>query len=567
MIHVLATNIISPLGLTTQENYQAVKAGKTALSLHQAWKGIPHAFTASLFSKEQEKKFILPGFTRYESLVISSIKEALSHTTINLDSERTVLIISTTKANIENLSTSADTANDYTDPATSALKIARYVGFMTQPIVVCNACISGVAAQVLADRLLNNDCYDTAVVCGADVQNPFVVSGFMSFKSLSPYACRPFDIERLGLNLGEAAATIVFSKKTATTNHVSWKLVAGSLNNDAYHLSAPSPVGKGAYTLLNSIQDYVQPDTLALLSVHGTATMFNDQMESKAIETAGLSEVPISAIKGYYGHTLGAAGVVETIISMESVADGVVLPVKGYIEIGVSGKVTISSEAMPTTKSNFVKMISGFGGCNGVVLYAKGTDFTLPIYQPQQLKTVREVSITPQGYAIDGMEQMVQSSGKQLLTEIYKTHVADYPKFHKMDMLCKLAFLAAELVCKDTKTNRTDCERAVVLFNHSSSVVADKKHLSTIQNEQEFYPSPSVFLYTLPNITTGEIAIRHGIKGETSLYILNENNESVANSIIASTFAASPVKEMITGWVDCSDENHFEAHIKLLTIE
>jgi 3-oxoacyl-[acyl-carrier-protein] synthase-1 len=76
-----------------------------------------------------------------------------------------------------------------------------------------------------------------------------------------------------------------------------------------------------------------------------------------------------------------------------------------------------------------------------------------------------------------------------------------------------------------------------------------------------------VFLYTLPNITTGEIAIRHGIKGETSLYILPENDASLMHTIVESTFALSPVKEMITGWVDCSDANQFEANIKLLTIE
>lgn len=565
MIEVLATNIISPLGFTTQENYQAVKAGKSALLCHEAWKGIPHAFTASLFSKEQEDRFLLPGFTRYESLVIASIKEALLHKDINVNSSRTALVISTTKANVENLSMDSDAENGYSSPAASALKIARHLGFTTQPIVVCNACISGVAAQVLADRLITHGSYDTVVVCGADVQNPFVVSGFMSFKSLSPYACRPFDIERLGLNLGETAATMVFGKDQAP--HAAWKMVAGALNNDAYHVSAPSPVGEGAYALLQGIQAYATPASLALLSVHGTATMFNDQMESKAIERAGLSAVPVSAVKGYYGHTLGAAGVVETIVSMESVSDGAVLPVKGFTEIGVSGKVTISSEAVPTTKSNFVKMISGFGGCNGVVLYAQKEDFTAPMYSTKRIQTVREVTITPQGYTINGVAQAVQTNGKSLLTEIYKTHVGDYPKFHKMDVLCKVAFLAAELVCKDRPSTCDANQRAVVLFNHSSSVVADKKHLATIQKADEFYPSPSVFLYTLPNITTGEIAIRHGIKGETSLYILPENDASLMHTIVESTFALSPVKEMITGWVDCSDANQFEANIKLLTIE
>ena len=111
-----------------------------------------------------------------------------------------------------------------------------------------------------------------------------------------------------------------------------------------------------------------------------------------------------------------------------------------------------------------------------------------------------------------------------------------------------------------------DEECAVVLFNGSSSIVADRKHITTFSKDGEFYPSPSVFLYTLPNIVTGEIAIKHGYKGETSLYILNEYNEHTITSVIKATFAQSPVKTMITGWFDCSSEDSFEAEIKLITI-
>ena len=111
-----------------------------------------------------------------------------------------------------------------------------------------------------------------------------------------------------------------------------------------------------------------------------------------------------------------------------------------------------------------------------------------------------------------------------------------------------------------------DEKRAVILFNSSSSIVADRKHIATFENENDFYPSPSVFLYTLPNIVTGEIAIKRGYKGETSLYILNEYNEKIINSVVESTFAHSSVRTMITGWVDCNSDSDFEAYIKLVTI-
>ena len=568
MIKVLSTNITSPLGFTTKENYQSVKDGRSCLCVHNGWRGVPHPFTASLFSIEQDEHLDIEGFTRYESITIHSIKEALSQIDIDIDSERVGLILSTTKANVEELSSSAETDGNYLKPGTSALKVAEYIGFKTEPIVVCNACISGVTAQILADRLINEGKYDTVVVCGADCQSTFVVAGFMSFKSLSPYECRPFDIERLGLNLGDAAATIIFGKLSGEdySDTDTWKLINGTLNNDSYHVSAPSPVGDGTYNAAEVVLSSINPDDLATISVHGTATMFNDQMESKAIERAGLSTVPVSALKGYYGHTLGAAGVLETIITMESIDDGIILPVRGFSEIGVSGKIDISSDIRPTDKKSFLKLISGFGGCNGAVVFSKDKTDLDGGYLPKDIKEVKSVKITPSSLEIDGEKIQVESTGKNLLTEIYKTYIGDYPKFHKMDLFSKLAFLAADIVSQTESECGKDEGRAVILFNSSSSIVADRKHIATFCKEGEFYPSPSVFLYTLPNIVTGEIAIKHGYKGETSLYIIDSYNEEIIKTVVDATFAQSSVKTMITGWVDCSSDDEFEANIKLLTI-
>jgi 3-oxoacyl-[acyl-carrier-protein] synthase-1 len=294
--------------------------------------------------------------------------------------------------------------------------------------------------------------------------------------------------------------------------------------------------------------------------------MFNDQMESKAIERANLSSTPVSALKGYYGHTLGAAGVLETIITMESIDDGIILPVRGYSEIGVSGKINISSEARTTDKNSFIKLISGFGGCNGAVLYTRNAEPEPVNVQKGSPYASHSVRITSDSLTVDGKPWPVSSTGRALLTEIYKEHIGDYPKFHKMDVFSKLAFLAADIVSQCDSENMNDEGRAVILFNSSSSIVADRKHIATFCKEGEFYPSPSVFLYTLPNIVTGEIAIKHGYKGETSLYIIDSYNEDIINTVVESTFAQSSVKTMITGWVDCSSEDIFEAYIKLLTI-
>lgn len=561
MIKVLATNIISPLGETTEQNYQAVKSGSSALSVYDGWRNIPQVFTASLLSDEQSKRLLIDGYTHFESIVIRSVAAALNDSDIDVVSARTILILSTTKANVDELAAEEVFDGNYHSPGRSARRIADYFGFTTEPVVVCNACISGVTAQLLAMRLIDSGEYDNAVVCGGDCQSPFVVAGFMSFKSLSPFECRPFDIERLGLNLGDGAATIIYGKSSG--NDESWKLVSGSLNNDAYHVSAPSPQGDGAFRAAVRTLEGYDTESLATVSVHGTATMFNDQMESKAIEKAGLSDVPVSALKGYYGHTLGAAGLIESIITMRAIDDGCVLPVRGYSEIGVSGRINISNEQRATDRKSFVKLISGFGGCNGALLFTKEAAAPDTSHIAKDIRTLHSVKITSSSLMIDGEQADLKYEGKEMLSEIYREYSGDYPKFHKMDIFSRVAFLASELLIR--KDDNADSERAIVLFNRSSSIVSDRKHIASYSKEGEFFPSPSVFLYTLPNIVTGEIAIKNGYKGETSLYILDEYNKELMDRIVKCTFSGSGTKTMITGWVDCSSENEFEADLRLLT--
>ena len=295
MVYCLSKNIISPLGETTAENYSALKNGKSALRRYtQRWE-IPESFTASLFSEQQCDSLCVPGLSRFESIALSSAKKALAETQINVASDRVIFILSTTKANIELLG-SEQTTDDDIDPGVVAKRISTRLGIVTNPIVVCNACISGVSALILASRLLEAGAYDYAIVCGADVQCKFTISGFMSLKALSPNECQPFDIERMGLNLGEAAATMVLSSKKESSNY--WAICNGAIRNDCFHVSSPSKNGEGATKALQSVLDGVDVNDLALINAHGTATMFNDQMESVAIERSGLNEVPVNGLKG-----------------------------------------------------------------------------------------------------------------------------------------------------------------------------------------------------------------------------------------------------------------------------
>jgi 3-oxoacyl-[acyl-carrier-protein] synthase-1 len=103
----------------------------------------------------------------------------------------------------------------------------------------------------------------------------------------------------------------------------------------------------------------------------------------------------------------------------------------------------------------------------------------------------------------------------------------------------------------------------VVLFNHSSSVCVDREYERTITIGDDYFPSPSLFVYTLPNMVCGETAIRHGYHAETSFYILSSKDETLMNEVIQSTFIDKTIQSMVAGWVDYQDEHTFEADIKL----
>lgn len=185
------------------------------------------------------------------------------------------------------------------------------------------------------------------------------------------------------------------------------------------------------------------------------------------------------------------------------------------------------------------------------------------------MKTLHTISITPQEVLLDGLPLNYHAQGAQLLTAIYRKDVANYPKFFKMDALCKLGFVASELLLKDEPHRFEPREdRAVVLLNRSSSLCDDRNYQSTIANRSdEYFPSPAVFVYTLPNIVTGEIAIRNKYYGETSFYVLERYNETLIEQIIEDTFCDKTTTSVLGGWLDCEDKEHFEAQLFLAEAE
>ena len=176
------------------------------------------------------------------------------------------------------------------------------------------------------------------------------------------------------------------------------------------------------------------------------------------------------------------------------------------------------------------------------------------------------VVITPETVKLNGISINHAEQGNALLTELYRAYIGDYPKFFKMDTLSKLGFVASEMLLKDEGKERfvSREDRAVVLFNKTASLQADTNYQLTIQDLENFFPSPAAFVYTLPNIVTGEIAIRNKYYGETSFIVVESCDAHIMARQLMNAFQDPMTQSILGGWLDCTDENHFEARLFLV---
>lgn len=184
--------------------------------------------------------------------------------------------------------------------------------------------------------------------------------------------------------------------------------------------------------------------------------------------------------------------------------------------------------------------------------------------------TILSVRITPEGAWINDQRVPVEIGPKGLLASIYKSREMNYPKFYKMDPLAKLGFIASELLL-DEEAKRFGTERfveredrAIVLVNHSASLAADQAYETTIQPGPNYFPSPADFVYTLPNIVTGEIAIRNQYFGETLFLCIDEKDQLQIDSLVSSVFADPMTRSALGGWLECTSADNFVAELFLI---
>ncbi len=374
-VFICSDNILSPLGFTSAENFDQLTKMVSGIKKHAFPQMSEQDFYASLFDGSEKFMDDHKGdrYSKFEQLLIASVSDAMNTSGIASGDKETIFILSTTKGNISLLE------NENAGPMDkqrmtlhhSAKMIAGHFGFTNKPLVISNACISGLLAIITGMRMVRSGEYKHAVIAGADIISKFVLSGFQSFQAVSPEPCKPFDEARNGINLGEGAATIILSSDKNLSNGI--RVVAGSVSNDANHISGPSRTGEELFQAIsNALNEAgIRSSEIDFISAHGTATIYNDEMEAKAITLANMQTIPVNSLKGYFGHTLGAAGLIESIVSIHSLKENRVIPTLGFKNHGVTKPINICNSILEIPLKYCIKTASGFGGCNAAVIFSK----------------------------------------------------------------------------------------------------------------------------------------------------------------------------------------------------
>lgn len=361
-----AAQVVSPLGTTLGENFDQAVAGYDGLN----WLERPFSQVDRLYAGKITTPHA-PGSRLIHAVARQSIAGSLAAVVPEASAgSRWLFVLCTTKGDIDYLK-----AGDFAraNPVNLMKELQAALPFTSTGTVVSCACISGIAGVSYAADRISAGHFDHALVLGIDLLSEFTTLGFASFFALEDGPCKPFDRNRKGLNLGEGAGSLVLSRNQELFSKTPFRYLGGATSNDANHISGPSRTGEGLVRAIIRTLRQAEREVgdIGFISAHGTGTPFNDDMESLAFSRMGLQHVPLNSLKGFFGHTLGASGLVELAMTMESMERGVFLKTKGCAEPGTVSEVHVLTENLVADIAVALKTASGFGGCNAAVLIEK----------------------------------------------------------------------------------------------------------------------------------------------------------------------------------------------------
>lgn len=379
-VYLSYNNIVSSLGFDSETVVNNIHNQVTGLQFIEDQNLLQQSFCSSLISRDALSKSFASlnnegNFTRLEQMMIISLNNVIKSSKIPL-TKHVGLIISTTKGNIDVLDKNSKFPKERAYLSVLGKKIKDFFKFKNDAIVISNACVSGILAVAVAKRYISHGIYDHVFIVSGDIVTEFILSGFNSFQALSDEPCKPYSKNRSGINIGEVAASILVTNDKINLSKEAVTILGESSCNDANHISGPSRTGEGLFRSITlAIKEAnISHESIDYISAHGTATQFNDEMEAIVFNRLGLQNVPINSLKGYFGHTLGASGLLETIVGMHSLYNNTLYASLGFEELGVSQPINVITKTTAKKMNVFLKTASGFGGSNTAAIFKKVCD-------------------------------------------------------------------------------------------------------------------------------------------------------------------------------------------------
>jgi len=395
-IYITGIGIVSALGVGQTAQLDALRSGRTGLSRSahlRSTHGSAFPFGEVPFSTDElmemvsSREHLHPS--RLQALGALALEEALRQAAPAPAGFRQGLINATTVGGMTDIE---DRYFDLIQPdhkeddeiwaagldcATGTEHLARQFGLTSFLTTISTACSSSANAIQYGARLLQQGLLDRAVCGGVDSLTRFTVNGFNSLKNLDRERCRPFDANRNGLNLGEGAAYLVLETEAGLKKTGSRPLaqVSGFSNfNEAFHPTAPSPEGMGAYEAMKRAIERagLQPGDISYINAHGTATINNDESEGRAIRRLFGDEVPpFSSTKVYTGHTLAASGAIEAVFSVLNLLNQEIYPALHFGQPMEGIGLIPLQEYKKTSLQHILSNSFGFGGNNASLIFSR----------------------------------------------------------------------------------------------------------------------------------------------------------------------------------------------------
>jgi len=259
------------------------------------------------------------------------------------------------------------------NPHAPSLYIAHLSGITGPSLTINTACSSSAKVFATASRWLQTGIVDAVLVGGVDTLCLSVLHGFDSLQLVSENQCRPFDKNRDGINLGEAAGFAILVRTEEAETSTGIELLGYGESSDAYHMSHPHPEGLGAKLSMQQAlsMSTLSPEKVDYINLHGTSSMANDSIEGKLVGKLFPNTTRCSSTKAWMGHTLGAAGITEAIIAMDAIKTGIIPGSMNLNELDDDLTINIQAENVEQTVNVSMTNSFGFGGNNCSLIFGR----------------------------------------------------------------------------------------------------------------------------------------------------------------------------------------------------